>query len=173
MEIEYELTEADVVALTRCQLQRTPRRRNPIVVRRLAYLSGFTLMAVGLHLLMHNAVATVSLLILAILAFLFYPVYFDWLIRRRVSRTYRDPQRRAGLASRTLRATGEGLEEASGVGAVSLKWPAISELVETPTHAIIFVQGLAALVVPKARVRVGDYAAFVSACRAYMRAGAG
>ena len=82
----------------------------------------------------------------------------------------RDEQNRTLLTVRTLCATQEGLEEHSTLGETTLKWTAIDNIVDTPTHTFLSVVGRGySLVIPKNQVQVGHYAEFVKVCRSYQQ----
>ena len=66
MEIQYYLTEADILELMRYRLRQAPKRQNPILVRRLAYLVGFMLIALGSITIARNVVLMPSFVNLAI-----------------------------------------------------------------------------------------------------------
>ena len=174
MDIEYHLTEADILALTQNQLQHAKGRRNPAQMRRFAYFFGFALTALGMWLLLHDIALAFIFLAFAIISLLFYPVYFDWLIRRKVSNAYRDEKNRATLAKRTLRAKEDGLEESSAWGEIRVKWDMVNEIRVTPTHTFIAIMGKApSMVIPRDGIITGDYEGFISACQDYKLAGAG
>jgi hypothetical protein len=172
VEIEYALAEADIVALARFRVRQKRGLRNPILARRLSYMGGFTLMAVGLGVLTGNAVLSITLLVLAVVSFALYPTFFDWMIRRRVSATCKDPKNAPMLTPRTLSATGDGLEEKSDMGEARLKWAVIGDLTVTPTHAFMSVQNIPSIVIPRDGISQGDFLGFVNACREYIRQGA-
>jgi len=172
MEIEYQLTEADIIALMEYRLQHIPRPQNPIWIRRLGYAVGFALLSIGSVMLTNNRVLPFIFLILAISTFLLYPAFFYWLMRRKVSAKYRDEQNRATLATRTLRATSEGLEEISSLGEIKIKWEAIEDLAVTPTYTIISIQQIPSMIIPKHGVSTGDYESFVNTCRQFLEGGA-
>ena len=132
MEIEFTLTEADILALMQYRLQRLPNLKNPVFVRRFTYMGGFMGLAVGSLILFDNIVLAIVFIVLAISSFLLYPAYYNSLLRRKVTATYRDEKTRATLASRFLRATDEGLEEKSDLGEIKLKW----ELVDAIEHDV-------------------------------------
>jgi hypothetical protein len=168
MEIEFDLTEPDILALMHYQLRRVPRARHPMQVRRFSYVVGFALLALGFWLTMQNAILPAVFLALAVVALLFYPAIFEWLLRRQVALAFKDPHKRVTFGTRTMRTSSEGIVELSELGMMAIRWPAITDLTATATHAFLTVQARAAMVIPAARVRRGDYARFLEACRSFM-----
>ncbi|MAT41391.1 MAG: hypothetical protein CL609_03545 [Anaerolineaceae bacterium] len=165
MEVEYELSEADILALMQFRLKQRRGLRNPIIFRRLAYLVGFSLSAFGTWLVTNQVFLLVIFLVLAVSSFLFYPSLFNFLIKRKIQITYRDPVKKASLATRILRANNEGIEEISSMGGTKLKWDVITDLAVTPTHAFIYVQNIPTIIVPKARIGNDDFKRFMEVCR--------
>ena len=172
MEIEYKLTESDILALMRFRLQQSKGRRNPVFVRRFAYLVGFILMSLGGWLLLHNAVLAILFLVFAILSWALYPIYFNRLIQRKVTDIYRDPQYRMKLNFRTLQATDEGLVEISNAGEAKVKWEFIDGIAETTTHAFIAIHKIPTVVVPINKITKGDYKGFMGFCNQQINKGA-
>ncbi len=164
MEIKYDLSENDILALMQYRLRFRRGKQNPILVRRVAYLVGFTAMALGSWLLMHQATLLIVFLMLAIASFLLYLPFSSWLARRRVTSIYRDPQKRATLASRILRADSEGLEEISGAGEAKLKWEVVTDIAVTSTHAFVSVLNDPTIIIPKESLGLHDFQSFVDFC---------
>jgi len=108
-------------------------------------------------------------LVVGILAFLIYPVFFDWSIRRKVSAAYRDENKRATLSTRALRIIDGGLQEISGLGETKIKWDVISSITEAPTYAIISTQSAPSMIIPENRVSRDDYKTFVMECPQHCR----
>ena len=170
MEIKYALNEADILALSRHRLQNMPTLHRRMQIRHFGYPIGFTLMAFGLWLLYRDSILLIILLGSAIISFLFFPIYYDWRLRRSVSQKYQDAKVRATLAERTLRATNEGLEEISDLGESKSNWNTIDGVTITPTYTFMSAIGVGySLVIPRNQVRVGNYDEFVNACRDYIQ----
>ncbi len=164
-EIEYELREADLLALTLFSLRKTGKGRRAVAQHRTAYLLGFSIVGLGLWLLTQNPTIAGLFVAIGIILFAFYPVYWDWAVRRRVSASYRDPKNRQTFAARTLRAAESGLEERSGMGEMTVKWEAIDDFSEDGEHAFMSLNGVPSVVIPKQRIIKGDFRAFAEACR--------
>jgi hypothetical protein len=168
MEIEYRLSESDILAFMKFQIAQRKGWRNPVLFRQITYLVGFILLGLGAWLFSGEVVLLLAFLLLAILGFVFYPMFFDWALRRRVTITYDDPAKKASLASRVLRASPDGLEEISDLGEIKVKWEAVNGLVITPSHAFISVQGTSSIVIPIQYVDKGNYQEFVNVCREHV-----
>ena len=171
MDIQYHLTEGDIVALAEYRLKNVSGWRNPVRVRRFAYFFGFALMALGMWLILNSIELTVSFLTFAIVAFLFYPAFLHWRIRQNISKAYRNEKNRVTLATRTLSVTSEGLNEESAWGEIQLKWDKV-DITITPAHVFIAIMGQApSMVVPRDGISNGDYEEFTSTCQHYKKVG--
>jgi hypothetical protein len=126
-------------------------------------------MGLGSVFLLHDAVVSITLLVLGVFSFASYPRFFDWLIRRKVSATYRIPKNRATLASRILRATDEGIHEESGMGGIKVKWDVVDNVAVTSSHAFITIHGNPSIVIPIDRVEKGNCQEFLETCRDYIK----
>jgi hypothetical protein len=168
MEIEYALTEKDVLALAQYRLQFMPTLRRRLWKRRWALAIGFTLVALGTWPLTPDFILPSAFLALAVISFLLYPTYNDWRLRRRVSEMYRGERIRATLGARTLRATSEGLEEESHLGETKIKWSAIDEIDVTPQRIFISVAQVPSIVISRGQVSAGDLEEFVQTCRNHL-----
>jgi hypothetical protein len=71
MEVKYELSVANILALMRIRLQRSRGLRNPVIFLRLAYLMGFSLMALGTWLVANQVILLVVFFTLAV--YYFFP----------------------------------------------------------------------------------------------------
>jgi len=169
MEIEYRLSESDIFAFMKFQIARRKGWHNPVLFRRVAYLVGFILLGLGAWLFSGEVMLLLAFLLLAILFFVFYPSFFDWALHRRLTTAYQDPTKQASLASRVLRASSEGLEEISDLGEIKVKWEAVNELVMTPSHVFISVQGTSSIVIPIQYVDKENYQEFVNVCREHIK----
>ena len=172
MELEYDLTEPDLLALTLYSLNESPRGRRILQSRRIGYLMGFAVLALGTWLMTQSAVVAYIFVALGLLFAALYPAFLEWRVRQRIAKSYRDPKNAASFALRTLNATDDGLQEVSSLGDLKLKWAVINDLSETSTHAFFSVQGVPSLVIPRGRISRGDYRGFLKMCREQMEGNA-
>lgn len=172
MEIEYALTENDVLALAQYRLQHMPTLRRRLRMRRWALVIGFTLVALSMWPLTLDFILPFTFVILAVISFLFYPIYNDWRLRKGVSEMYRGEKIRATLGARTLRATSEGLEEESSLGEAKVKWSGIDEIDVTPQHIFISVAEVPSIVISRDQVSAGDVENFIQTCRNHLEGAA-
>lgn len=169
MELAYSLDESDIIALAEYRFRSMPAARQSQRLRRVGYLVGFSLLAVGAWVLKYPALLVLLWLFLGAALYLLYPRYYAWNMRRRIRAAYRDEKMRASLGSRTLRLTDEGLEEISDLGEVKIKWDAIQAVAVTPTHAFVTVAGAPpAMVIARGRVTVGNYDDWIAACQKHV-----
>ncbi len=169
MDLAYSLDESDIIALAEYRFRSTPAARRQVILRRVGYLVGFSLLAAGAWVLNGPALLVLFWLFLGAALYLLYPRYYAWNMRRRIRAAYRDEKMRAFLAARTLRLTDEGLEEISGLGEVKIKWDAIQAVAVTPTRAFVTVAGAPpAMVISRGRVTAGNYDDWIAACQKHV-----
>jgi hypothetical protein len=158
MEIQYSVTESDVLALARFRLQKMPSIRRRMRIRRFGYSVGFAALALGLWLVYGDI--TIPLI------FFLSPFYADWRLNSAIARQYQDAKAR-GILETTLRATPDGLEQSTILGDSKAKWESIDDVVITPMHTFMSIvsQGWS-LVIPE-KVVTGNYQQFVATCRTY------
>ncbi len=165
MEIEFDLTENDILALVRRRQEYSPVFRQRILRLRYGYLVGFSLLGIG-SLLISQKFLPFAFFLLAVVSFLLFPVFNDWRLKRSVSLAYQDKNKRATLEKRIMRATNEGLEEISRFGETKVKWMVIDNISVTPTHAFISIDQLPTIVIPKDKVKE-NFEEFVQACQKF------
>lgn len=165
MEIEFELTVEDILVLVRRRQAYSPILRKKFRIRRYGYLLGFGLMGIGWLLNSQESLSFIFLL-LAVVSFLLYPAFNDWLLKRNILREYQNENKRATLSKRIMLATPESLEEISSFGEMKVKWMAIDDISITPTHAFISTDQLPSIVIPKDKVKE-KFDEFVRACQKF------
>jgi hypothetical protein len=171
MEIEFDLSEADILALTRQRHKTIPALKKRFERLRFGYLLAFSLIGAGL-LLTGDKFLGVAFIILAAALFLAFPFYYDWRIASNVRLAYRDDKQRATLCKRVLPATGDGLEEISPFAESKVRWAVIDDITVTATHAFISIGQSPCMVIPKAKVPE-TFDLFIQTCRHYQQTGKG
>ena len=167
MEIEFDLSERDILALVRRQQEYEPALRRRFTRLRYGYLIGFAILGIGSLLISQKSLWIVFLL-LAIASFALFPTYNDWRIKRNVTRAYQNEKMRATLDKRIMRATVEGLEEITRLGEIKIKWVAIDNISVTPNYAFITINQLPSIVIPKRKVKE-KFDDFVQSCQSFLQ----
>jgi hypothetical protein len=161
MEIEYNLTEIDILALAKCRMNYMPKFRKNIRFRQFLYLSGFILMAIGSYPLGNGIIESFIFAFLGIAIFFYYPYYVKWQIRRRTHRECQNPKVNEQLSNRLLRITDDWLEDGSSIAKVQVKWGAINRVYLTDCRAFLSVEDNISIVVPQNSISHGNYEQFV------------
>jgi hypothetical protein len=169
MEIQYSLTEADIFELMQYRFRQYSIHKNPIMVKRILYLIGFIFLAFGSILLTKDNTLFFTFMLLAFILFFFYPTFFYWNLKKKVSSRYRDEKMRASLAKRSLFVSEDSLVEKSSLGETKIYWQSITKLDVTPAYTFISIQGVPSMLIPKDRVSMEDYEGFIAECRKYVR----
>lgn len=171
MEIEYSLTEEDILALTELQFQRVPAYRGRMRMLRLGYPIIFTLVAIGYWFLFKDWRISTALFSFGLLAYFIYPTYTHMRMRQRIRRDYqKDEKLRKTLGKRKLVAAPEGLQEYSSLGKIKVKWKQITGIDVTSDNTFISVKDIPSIIIPKAQIQDEDsYHRFVATCMSFWR----
>jgi len=170
MQIEFQLVEADLLALSLYHAQHSPATLRR--VRRVRLLIGILLafLAVVYGLLFSSVLAAVAIVVLDLLFVFFWPRVWLRSYRRVTLESYRQGQNRALLSPHTLELLEDGLLQRSEWTETKLRWPAVERLESTPDHTFVYTTSVSAIIIPRQNVRRGDYGAFVAELRARLAA---
>jgi hypothetical protein len=169
MEIQYTLNESDILALYQYRLQIDPTLKRRYQSRRWMYLIGFTLLGLAGYVFLHDYAFLVFSLVIAGLFFILFPYYFNWMVRRGISSTYRREDARRVLETRTLRADPDGLLQITSRGETRSSWDEIDDLGVLPTHAFISVNERSSwYIIPRLSLVSGDFDQFIAEIRRYL-----
>jgi hypothetical protein len=80
MEIEYFLNEGDVLELMQYRINQIPKRQHPMHMRRVIYLIGILLLAVGIAVILGNWLVSIPLVLFGFIFFFVYPRLFKLLL---------------------------------------------------------------------------------------------
>jgi hypothetical protein len=171
MEIEYSLTEEDILALTELQFQRVPAYRGRMRMLRLGYPILFTLVSIGYWFLFKDWRISIAFFTFGLFAYLVYPAYTRMRMRQRIRRDYQKDQKlRKTLGKRKLVATSEGLQETSSLGKIKVKWKQVSDIEVTADNTFISVKDIPSIIIPKTQIQDEEaYHRFVATCMSFWR----
>ncbi len=164
MEIEYALTENDLMSVAMYQADHSPVYRRWLRNLQIGYAVGSLLFALGTWALLQQAELLLMFIAIGLLLVLFGPELQRWRLRRRIAQLYHDRQKRGLYSKRVLRVTPEGLEEVSNYKESRVKWSGVDNVVSTDTHTFILA-GAEVIVIPKDVIEPSKYDAFVEAMR--------
>ncbi len=160
-EITFSLEEDDLVALARYQLEHSPALRKRYRLQKYGLVFGF----LALALVAGAAGGKVSLALyfagLALFFFVFYPLYYRWLTGRTLRQIVRARLNPKAFARRSLRIAPEGLVQVVEGSAATTDWARLGPVALTPAHAFLAVDGVYALVIPRARLPEEEVDAFL------------
>jgi hypothetical protein len=166
MEIEFEITKHDILALVRWRQEFSPAFQKRFKRLRFGSLVGFGLFGIGSLMITQEIFSLVFFLMFALVSYMVYPAFNDWVIRRNVNLVYQNETKRATLGKRILRASADGLEQISPFGEIKIKWAAIDNIHVSPLYAFISVGQTPSIVIPKDKVKE-SFNEFVHVCREY------
>lgn len=160
-EIEYELREVDLAAFNEHQLGQTEGVQR--IMRRYQVTMPAVLGLTSLFLLFYyrEAVSASFVGIIAVLWWLFAPLYLRWRLRSRVMRFYNNEEKARLLGAYTLRIEPRALVEITPSGESRVNWSEVLRVEITKKYAFIFVDHQTALIVPRKTIRKGNLQDFV------------
>lgn len=137
LRVEYELTLGDLEAF---HLHRSTIRDEALVRNQAAVAAVATGLLFGLARLRESASVVQAVLAFsvgAVVAFLVFPAYFRWRVRRNVRIVFGGEQGRRALGARVLFLTERGIAESTEEVRVELAWEAIDSAVVTARHVFL------------------------------------
>lgn len=84
---------------------------------------------------------------------------------RQVRRLYKEGTNKGTLGQHELEIDDSGLVERTEVNETRHAWQGVERIVETDTHALIYISSMMAHVIPKRSVTVGDADAFIACAK--------
>jgi len=151
MEIEYELTEEDVVAFNLYHVKHSKvgkkslqwqRYVSPLIFLLFAYfLSIFTDMQRG------PLFATFGLT--AILWVMLYPKYFYFHIARQVGKMLKGGKNEGLVGKHTMNMNKAGIHDKTVVGETNVEWIGVKDLIEDAEYFYIYTSTVSAYIIPK------------------------
>lgn len=146
--VEYELTLRDLEAF---HLHRATMRDEALVRNQAAVAAVATGLLFGLARLRESASALQAVLAFsvgAVAAFLVFPPYFRWRVRRNVRIVFGGEEGKRALGARALLLTERGVSESTAEVRVEILWEAIDSAVVTARHVFLESGPSVGLVVP-------------------------
>jgi hypothetical protein len=149
MEVEFVLDEADLVALARHHMERSPAIRRRYHIRWIGITVAMGLLGMLLYAFLGLRAPALYLGAFALFFLVFYPYYYRWLVGRTMGRIVNARLNPKAFAPRTLRATSEGLELVGATSKMAKSWDRISGVDVTPDRAFVAFDGEYTIVLPR------------------------
>lgn len=169
MNIRYTTDLDDIQAFLQYSI-----RNNPVVLRqRIVFALCFTsiFLFIGIHMARRDGSA-IPLVIFAILGLMFlflFWKYFGKVPQNRLRKLYPMNENKGLFCEHSLELTDSGVTETSPVGQQSTTFAGIHRVVNTPTHAFIFIGSNMAHVIPLKKLLEGDLNAFIAQLETKMK----
>lgn len=150
MEIEFELTEKDLIQFHVYHIKNTKIARRSMMINRI--IGPLFLIVFGF--ILASAQGSVSggliaiILILSVCWVFLYPKYFYYLVARNTKKGLEDQQTKGMIGHHRLVLNNEGLFDSTATGTTSASWDTIS-LKEDQDHLFIYYGPTNAYIVPK------------------------
>ena len=161
MEIRYSLAEHDLIALAEFQFELSGALRKQARLRRFLYPLSFGLLALGAFLVVDDLILPIMFGLMAVLSFLFAPTLFTRVAQRRIPQVVRSKMGSTSVGDRTVSANEEGIQQRVGELYSEVPWSIVHDIVETPLHVFVAIDGTYSLVIPKKEVGGNELKRFV------------
>lgn len=149
MEVEFELDEADLIALAKYRVKHSPAIRRRYRRSWIGITVGLGLLGILIYTGFSLKAPGVYLVAFALFFLVFYPYYYRWLVGRTMRRIVNARSNPNAFARRTLRVTPEGLEMIDAGANLTKSWDKVSGIEVTPDHAFVAIDGEYGIVVPR------------------------
>ena len=149
MEVEFELDEADLIALAKYRVSYSPAIRRRYRRSWIGITVGLGLLGILIYILFSLKAPGVYLVAFALFFLVFYPYYYRWLVGRTMRRIVNARLNPNALARRTLRVTPEGLEMVAAGAKLTKSWDKVSGIEVTPAYAFVAIDGEYEIVIPR------------------------
>lgn len=165
MQLEYNLTESDLVLFSEYHADHSPSIQRSRRFQRFGM--PLILMATGLYLILREpnflvAIIFFPILLLIMVAWVVWsPSLFRTQYRRQVIKMYREGGNQMLLGKQILRADDDGLHSASAAGDSRTNWAAVERIVSTSDYTFIYLGATTAIVIPQKAIASGNYDEFV------------
>jgi hypothetical protein len=170
MQLEYTPTEEDLVALARHQIAVSPVMQQRLQRTHLAYVIGFSLLAVGTYFVLPNELLSIAFAAFASIALFAYPFFSRWRLQRSLPEAVRRSVTPTSYAARSLLALPDGLEQVADEAHSKITWRALDAVFETARYTYLSVDGTYTIVIPRERVPSIQYREFMDEVREYRMA---
>ncbi len=168
-EITYSLEEDDLVALARYQMERSPSIQRRYRLQRYGLVLGFLALGILFGVVLGKVSLALYFAGLALFFLAFYPLYYRWLTSRTLRQIVRARLNPKAFARRSLRIAPEGLVQSVEDSAMTMDWTRLVPVAITPDHAFVAVDGVYALVIPRARLSEEECDAFLRNLQSQVR----
>lgn len=169
MEVPFTINEADITALAKFRMRRSPEFRRRYRIGWIGVPLGFAVTGLVLYAFFSLTSPALYLVAFALFFLVFYPYYYRWLVGRTMRRIVRSRSEPRAVGRRTVRITPAGLEVLGGASAIRGSWDCVSGMEITPAHAFLAVDGEYSVVLPRASLGDEGFKQLVSSIQAFAR----
>ncbi len=160
LEIEYELYDQDLTALTEHQLQEKEHYQKILRRHQITFPALLALLAFFVWFYYANTLGAIYIGLVAVLWHYFSPILIKYSIRRRTLKLYSEADRTRLTGKYKLRLEPQCLVEIHGKEENRIPWRDILRLEETKRYVFVYLDVDQALIIPRKRVK-GDLKKFI------------
>ncbi|ARD47863.1 YcxB family protein [Sporosarcina sp. P33] len=158
MEIQYKLTEEDVVAFNLYHVKHSKVGKNSLQWQRYISPLIFLLFAYFLSVFteMPKGPLFAAFGITAVLWVIFYPKYFYFHITRQVRKMLKEGKNEGLVGEHLMKMNKAGITDKTSVGETAVQWTGVKQLREDAEYFYVYTSTVSAYIIPKRDVYSAD-----------------
>ena len=169
MQVEFDLDEADLIALAKYRVEHSPIIRRRYRRSWIGISVGLGLLGMLIYALFSLKAPGVYLVAFSLFFLVFYPYYYRWLVGRTMHKIVDARLNPSAFARRTLRVTTEGLEMVSTGTKLTKNWGKVNGIEVTPAHAFFAIDGEYAIVVSRTALGAEQFQRLMDCIRQFAK----
>jgi hypothetical protein len=167
MQIRYNVTIEDLVVFNRFHCRNSP------AIKRSKWTSILfvcvTIIIGSLVIPLDDEVSRPIVIVAAVVFAVLFAVIFNWrylvALDRQARRIYREGNNKGAFGEHELEIDDDGLVERTEVNENRYAWRGVERIIETDSHAFIYISALLAHVIPRGSIVEGNFDAFIARTR--------
>jgi len=167
MEIEYTPKEEDLIAIAKCQLEKSNNAVSYMRRFQKNFIVGLLLMCVGIYMIIGPSILLFGFAVLIPFVGFVYPSFHRWRLKKNIPTIIRRKATAMSYAHIKLKALPDGLVQSTELTQSRIDWSLINGVHEDHDYLYIVIDGTYSIVIPRNRIALEDYAAFLTAVQTY------
>lgn len=151
MEIQYELTEEDVITFNLYHVKNSKVGRNSLKWQRYISPLIFLLFAYFLSVFtdMEKGPLFATFILTAVVWVIFYPKYFTFHIKRQVRKMLREGKNEGLVGEHVMKLNKSGIADQSSTGRTDVQWQGVQSIHEDAAYFYVYTSTVSAYILPK------------------------
>jgi hypothetical protein len=166
MQLQFSLDTNDLLALSKYQIENSPKYLHRYRIQRFGILASFLAVALVALFLLDKTSLALYAAALGLVMFGLYPFYYRWIIRNTLHRIIQARKNTLNFDSRIFRLISEGMEVVTNDRKSIIRWSSIGPVMITPKHAFISINGVYTHAIPRDKLEESSFNQFIDTLRA-------